>query len=254
MEVRSELYGYQMQIYVPLLMWNTIRMERTHESGSLDWGHFRISRPVWVWDGTWIEFRCTSWDLHQVRCDWELKCYSIIQHLGERRTGWRWITKIGTWLGWDANILYWMDVKLCMDGGETIIMRPGCWRGRTWMDLRCTSWDLYGFEMGSECSWDIVITICMELRLHLDEGEARILEPVFRWDSTWMEMRHKSSKLDWLGVVPGWNWLAVFRTGMEVIQAEVASSTNIGTLMVHRWRWYKNIGTSMLVTQDLEWC
>ena len=115
-----------------------------------------------------------------------------------------------------------MEVKLCMDGGETIIMRPGCRWGRTWMDLRCTSWDLYRFEMGSECSWDIVITICMELRRHLAEGETRILEPVFRWDSTWMVMRHKSS------------------------------STNIGTLMVHRWRWYKNIGTSMLVTQDLE--
>ena len=69
MEVRGELYGYQMQIYVPLLMWNTICMERTHESGSLDWDHFQISRPVWVWDGTWIEFRCTSWDIHQVRCD-----------------------------------------------------------------------------------------------------------------------------------------------------------------------------------------
>ena len=120
--------------------------------------------------------------------------------------------------GWDANILHWMEVKLCMDGGETIIMRPGCRWGRTWMDLKCTSWDLYGFEMGSACSWDIVITICMELRRNLNEGETRILEPVFRWDSTWMEMRHTSSKLDWLRVMPGWNWHAVFRTG---------------------WRWYR---------------
>ena len=69
LEVRGELYGYQMQIYVPFVMWNTIWMERTHESGVLDWGHFQISRPVWVWDGTWIEFRCTSRDIHQVRCD-----------------------------------------------------------------------------------------------------------------------------------------------------------------------------------------
>ena len=36
MKVRSELYGYQMQIYVPLLMLNTIWIERIHESGSLD--------------------------------------------------------------------------------------------------------------------------------------------------------------------------------------------------------------------------
>ena len=192
-------------------------MERTHESGSLDWGHFQISRPVWVWDGTGIEFRCTSWDLHQVRCDWELKCYSSIPHLGERRTGGE-LQKLGPGWGWDENILYWMEVKLCMDGDETIIMRPGCRRGRTWMDLRCTSWDLYGFEIWSECSWDIAITICMGLSCHLNEGETRILEPVFRWDSTWIEMRHKSSKLDWLGVMPGWNWHAVFRT---------------------EWRWYR---------------
>ena len=151
MEVRSKLYGYHMQIYVPLLMWNTIWMEKTHESGSLDWGHFQISRPVWVWDGTWIEFRCTSWDLHQVRCDWELKCYSSIPHLGERRTGWRWITKIGTWLGvrceyivlnggetlhgWrsDNNHATWMQVRQDMDGFETHILRPvWVWNG-IWM-------------------------------------------------------------------------------------------------------------------------
>ena len=136
--------------------------------------------------------------------------------------GWGWWGVVGVgvvgWWGWDANILHWMEVKLCMDGGETIIMRPGCRWGRTWMDLKCTSWDLYGFEMGSACSWDIVIMICMELRRNLNEGETRILEPVFRWDSTWMEMRHTSSKLDWLRVMPGWNWHAVFRTG---------------------WRWYR---------------
>ena len=187
MEVRSELYGYQMQIYVPLLMWNTIRMERTHESGSLDWGHFRISRPVWVWDGTWIEFRCTSWDLHQVRCDWELKCYSSIQHLGERRTGWRGITKIGTWLGWDANILYWMDVKLCMDGGETIIMR--------WMQVRQ---DMTGSKT------HIMIPGC--LRLDLDGHEMQFSGPAWRWDMTWMEVRCIYWDLHWDELRPGWMW------------------------------------------------
>ena len=126
--------------------------------------------------------------------------------------------KMGPGMKWDANILYWIEVKLCMNGGETIIIWPGCRWGRTWMDLRCTSWDLYGFEMGSECSWDIVIPIWMELRRHLNEGETRILEPVFMWDSTWMEMKRKFSKSDWLGVMPGLNWYAVFRTRMEVIQ------------------------------------
>ena len=86
--------------------------------------------------------------------------------------------------------------------------------------------------MGSECSWDIVIMIWMELRRHLDEGETMILEPVFRWDSTWMEIRHKSNKLDGLGVMPGWNWHEVFRTGWEVIQ--VAGSTNI---ILGHYRW-----------------
>ena len=125
--------------------------DRTHESGSLDWGHFQISRPVWVWDGNWIEFRCTSWDLHQVRCGWELKCYSSIPHLGERRNGWRWIAKIGTWLGvrckyivlnggetlygwrWDNNHASWMQVRQDMDGCDMHISRPVWVRNQIWM-------------------------------------------------------------------------------------------------------------------------
>ena len=127
-----------------------------------------------MWDGTWIEFRRTSWDLHRVRCDWELKCYSSIPHLGERRTWWRWITKIGTWL--EVRCEY-----IVLNGGETL----HGWRWDnthgTWMQVRQDKWDL---------------------------NVAKILLSrfVWNWDVTWMEVRRIYRDLHWDELRPGWMW------------------------------------------------
>ena len=48
---------------------------------------------------------------------------------------------------WDRNLWTWMEMSRYMDGDETRILGPGSWWGRTWMEVKHTSWNQNEFDM-----------------------------------------------------------------------------------------------------------
>ena len=91
MEVRRSMDWYGMQIYVHLLTWDTICMERACEYWSLDWGETIIPRPGWEVDLGWFEIHFLGHAYGKVELEWS----------------------------WDAILVTYMSVKCDLDEGET---------------------------------------------------------------------------------------------------------------------------------------
>ena len=136
---------------------------------------------------------------------------------------------------WDRNLWTWMEMSRYMDGDETRILGPGSWWGRTWMQVKHTSWDQNEFDMGlnwvdlhfSGPGWRRESTLkeLMQESWDLDANETRpgyeethILKSGWFWDWTWMELRCNSRDLDGAETSPGWRWVANIRTWIEVRQ------------------------------------
>ena len=150
----------------------------------LDCGGVWISGPRWMWqgwrwdanicnlDGAWMEVTQESWDLNA--CD--------------AGSGWRWDTNLGTWIAlrWD------------LEGAEIQSTRPGWGWDGTWIELRCTSWDVdrviwdlelrYNslVEKGPGWRWDTHLETFMGLRWCLDGTKMHFGGAGWRWDVTWM--------------------------------------------------------------------
>ena len=160
--------------------------------------------PKWSWDEimvTWIKLRC---DLNA----------------SEMLLEWRWDTNIGTL----------MEVSVDMDGCEIYISWPGCsWykNGLSWdthfemqilwggngIGLRCNSFDPEGSDMWNGWMWDeyIVTWFGFEMRHEL---KLRMFGHVWRWCSTWMEVRLESWDHDAGQEGPLWWWNVYFYTLM----------------------------------------
>ena len=134
---------------------------------------------------------------------------------------------------WDRNLWTWMEMSRYMDGDETRILGPGSWWGRTWMEVKHTSWYPNEFDMGLNWvdlhflgldggekvhwrSWCKNLETWMQMRHGLDIGETHILRSGWVWDWTWMELRCNSRDLDGAEISPGWRWVANIRTWIEV--------------------------------------
>ena len=90
-EVRRYMDWYEIQIYVHLLTWDTIWMERECEYWNLDWGETAIPRPGWEMGPGLI------WDTPPETC----------------------LGKMGLELSLDAILVTYMSVKCDLDEGET---------------------------------------------------------------------------------------------------------------------------------------
>ena len=95
---------------------------------NLDCGELWISGPGWTWQGwrwdanncnlygAWMEVTQESWDLNA----------------GDGGSGWRWETNLGTWIALRSDL----------EGAAIQSTRPGWGWDGTWIELRCTSWDV----------------------------------------------------------------------------------------------------------------
>ena len=162
----------------------------------LDCGEVWISGPGWAWqgwrwdanicnlDGAWVEVTQEYWDLDA----------------GDAGSGWRWDTNLGTLIAprWD------------LEGAEIQSTRPGWGWDVTWIELRCTSWDVD--RVIWDRSWDTI----RQLRKDLDGGETHILKPVWVWNYAWMELRCNLVDLNVDEMLPGCRWDARIRTQIKV--------------------------------------
>ena len=123
--------------------WFIIWKEVGGKYANLDWGETRHGRRE-----TWIlESKC-SWDAdHEtwmgVRWDQDLaEMHSLRPGQGDMR------------LGWGTTGVNCMDMLRDMDGGDTRFLGLELGWDRTWVDARCTTWDLDVFEMVPGWIWD----------------------------------------------------------------------------------------------------
>ena len=98
------------------------------------------------------------------------------------------------------------------------------------MDVRHTSWDLDGFEIGPGWSWDANFRNLMKVIHHLDGGDMQISGDGLRWTATlvrtiwhgwrWdrasIEVYHTSPDLGGGETWPGLRWHMNIRTWMEL--------------------------------------
>ena len=122
-----------------------------------------------------------------------VKSYSSIPHLGERRTGWRWITKIGSWLEVRCK-------HIVLNGGYTL----HGWRWDnthgTWMQVRQVR------QLGHGSIWDAHLETCMGLKWDLNVAEILLSRFVWNWDVTCMKVRQDSWNRFSDEIAPGWRW------------------------------------------------
>ena len=156
-DVIHHLDECEMQTFGPGLRWMRlgcrwfVNLETSMGAGlNMDGVEMQIFRLGWVWDRTWIETRCTFWDLDRVRWDHDgvemhVTWMEVRHYLdgGEARI-------LGTEWKWDRNLGTWMEVRRYIDVGETRI----------------------------------------ELRYDLDWGEPWIYGPGWRRNGMWMVVRH----------------------------------------------------------------
>ena len=156
-------------------------MERGDTSILKSW--FRFKRVC-------VEFRRTSWNLHEFEmlAGW----ISVESGLDGAEMpfcgpGWRWaVTK--------------MEVKH-RHQDLTLVEKRSRWRREinlgAWLGVRCKSLDLAGGEMGQGLSWDSHL----ETWIHCNVTTSRIQLswPGLRWDVTWIVVRCEYRDLDGRG-------------------------------------------------------